>query len=299
MKHAKSRTVIILLLGITALAATPVSAVETQVSAVKNQAFRIWPDLAPGEKSDEDGPRLYLFQPDEKTSDTIILICPGGSYNRLAMDHEGCEIAEFFNRKGMTAAVLQYRVPRREGLPKHMAAWQDAQRAVRVVRSKATAWGVDPEKIGIMGFSAGGHLALMTASTSQTPSYLPLDELDQLPCHVNFAVPVYPAYVLQDGANGPNKGRGNDSELVEEFAFDDRTPPMCLIHGDNDQYSAMGSVAVYRKLRTMDIPAELHIFAKTGHGFGARPTYDLNNHHTGDWMNRAYEAIRTFGFASK
>jgi dipeptidyl aminopeptidase/acylaminoacyl peptidase len=84
--------------------------------------------------------------------------------------------------------------------------------------------------------------------------------------------------------------------MVKDFAFDAKTPPMCLIHGDQDQYSAMGSVAVYHKLRTMSIPAELHIFAKTGHGFGANPTLDPKNQHVGDWLNRVYEAIKVFGF---
>ncbi len=290
MKNTSRRIAIALFLGAIALAGMTLPAAE-------KQELRLWPDLAPGEKNDENGPRLYLFQPEEKTSDTVMLIFPGGAYMGLAIDHEGWKIADFFNRKGITAVVLKYRVPRREGLPKHMAAWQDAQRAVRVIRANAKEWGVDPEKIGAMGFSAGGHLTLMTATTSQTPAYAPVDEIDKLPCHVNFAVPVYPAYVLEDGANGPNKGKGNDSEMVADFAFDAKTPPMCLIHGDNDGYSAMGSVAVYHKLRTMGIPAELHIFAKVGHGFGANPTLKPDNHHVGDWLNRAYAAIQVFGFA--
>ena len=268
----------------------------TATLAAEKQELKIWPELAPGETTDKNGPRLFLFQPEKKTSDSCIIIFPGGAYKGLAIDHEGWKIAAFFNRHGMTAAVLKYRVPRRKGLPKHMAAWQDAQRAVRVVRSKAKEWGIDPEKIGVLGFSAGGHLTLMTSTTSQTAAYKPIDDLDQVSCHVNFAVPVYPAYVLEDGSNGPNKGKGNDSTMVKDFAFDAKTPPMCLIHGDQDKYSPMGSVAVYHKLRTMDIPAELHIFAKTGHGFGARPTLDPKNHHSGDWLNRSLEAIKVFGF---
>lgn len=277
------------------LAILAASGAETFAAAGK-QELRLWPDLPPGEKSDADGPRLFLMQPEKKTSDSLVLVFPGGGYGGLAIDHEGWKIAEYFNRKGMTAAVLKYRVPRRAGLPKHMAAWQDAQRAVRLARSKAAEWGINPEKIGVLGFSAGGHLTLMTATTSQTAAYPAVDELDKVPCHVNFAVPVYPAYVLEDGADGPNKGKGNDSSMVKDFAFDAKTPPMCLIHGDEDGYSSMGSVAVYHKLRTLGIPAELHIFAKTGHGFGANPTLDEHNRHAGDWLNRAYEAIRALGF---
>ncbi|MFT5128323.1 MAG: acetyl esterase/lipase [Rhodothermales bacterium] len=265
-------------------------------AGVEKQELKLWPGLAPGETTDDNGPRLFLFQPEKKTSDSLILIFPGGAYHGLAIDHEGWKIADYFNNKGMTAAVLKYRVPRRKGLPKHMAAWQDAQRAVRLARSLAKEWQVDPEQIGALGFSAGGHLTLMTATSSQTAAYQPIDDLDQVSCHINFAVPVYPAYVLEDGANGPNKQKGNDSVLVKDFAFDAKTPPMCFIHGDTDGYSPMGSVAVYRKLRTMGIPAELHVFAKTGHGFGARPTLDPKNKHAGDWLNRAYEAMKIFGF---
>ena len=258
--------------------------------------FRLWPACAPGETTDEGTPRLHVFHPLRKTSDTFMLVFPGGGYEFHAIDHEGWQIAEYFNRKGLSAAVLEYRVPRRPDRPKHAAPWQDAQRAVRLVRAQAAGWGIDPEKIGVLGFSAGGHLGLMTATSSQTAAYEPLDDLDRLPCHLNFAVPVYPAYVLEDGADGENTGQGNDSPMVGDFAFDARTPPMCLIHGDEDIHSAMGSVALYHKLRTLAIPVELHIFAKTGHGFGAHPVREPGNAHVGDWLNRAYEALAVFGF---
>ena len=187
---------------------------------------------------------------------------------------------------------MKYRVPRREGIPKHMAAQQDAQRMVRVVRSRADEWGINPDKIGFMGFSAGGHLTLMTATTSQTPAYEPIDDLDKIPCNVNFAVPVYPAYVLQDGEDSENANKGNDSELVDDFAFDEKTPPMCLIHGDADVYSPMGSIAVYAKLRKMNVPAEVHIFTKVGHGFVASPIND----HYGNWLDRTYYWMQKLGF---
>jgi len=177
-----------------------------------------------------------------------------------------------------------------------MAAWQDTQRAIRLIRSNAEKWGFNPEKIGVLGFSAGGHLALMAATTSQTAAYPPIDRIDRLACHINFAVLVYPAYILEDGAFWENTDKGNNSQIVKDFAFDALTPPMCLIHGDEDPYSPMGSVAIYRKLRTIGIPAEIHIYAKTGHGFGFNPTLEPDNRHVGDWLNRAYEAIKTFGF---
>lgn len=256
------------------------------------EEFNVWPGVAPGEKEDAVKPTYEYWKPEKKTTDSLMIVCPGGAYMGLAYAHEGEKIAQYFNSKGVSVVVLKYRVPRREGIPKHMAAWQDAQRCVRVVRSRAKEWGIDPNKIGIMGFSAGGHLTLMTSTTSQTNSYEPIDEIDKLPCNVNFAAPVYPAYVLEDGADGPNTGKGNDSTMVGDFAFDEKTPPMCLIHGDADGYSPMGSVAVYSKLRKMNIPAELHIYAKVNHGFGGNPTDD----HVGDWLNRVYAWMKVVGF---
>ena len=256
------------------------------------EEFNLWPELAPGEKADAAKPTYEYWQPEKKTTDAVLIVCPGGGYYGLAYAHEGDKIAKYFTSKGVTVVVLKYRVPRREGLPKHLPAWQDAQRMVRVVRSRAQEWGVDPNKIGIMGFSAGGHLTLMTATTSQTNSYEPIDDIDKLPCNVNFAVPVYPAYVLEDGADGENTGKGNDSKMVGDFAFDEKTPPMCLIHGDSDVYSPMGSVAVYSKLRKMGIPVELHIYATIAHGFGGNPTDD----HVGDWLNRVYAWMKTMKF---
>ncbi len=268
------------------------SAFYALANAQDYETFNLWPDLAPGEKAGAEKPTYEVWKPAEKKSDACMIVCPGGGYFGLAYDHEGDKIARYFTSKGITTVVLRYRVPRREGIPKHMAAWQDAQRCVRVVRSRAGELGINPDKIGIMGFSAGGHLTLMTATTSQTNSYEPIDEIDKLSASVNFAVPVYPAYVLKDGADEPNTGKGNDSELVDDFAFDEKTPPMCFVHGDDDVYSPMGSVAVYAKLRKMEIPAELHIYARVGHGFGGNPTDD----HLGDWLNRVYYWMQKMGF---
>lgn len=259
------------------------------------ETFRLWEGPAPGESDTTPPPVVELWRPGVQSTDACVIVCPGGAYMGLAYGHEGKQVAEYFTSRGITAVVLKYRTPRREGIPKHLPAWQDAQRAIRFVRSHADEWKIHPDKIGILGFSAGGHLTLMSATTSQTPSYEPADKLDSVPCHVNFAVPVYPAYVLQDGADGANTEKGNDSPMVGDFAFDEKTPPMCMIHGDADSISAMGSVAVYRQLRKMDIPAELHIYAKVEHGYGATP-YVQGNLHEGDWLNRVYEWMKAMGF---
>ena len=279
-------------ISLAAFALTVAAAFLCGAGASAFDEFNVWPGLAPGEKEDATKPTYEYWKPEKKTSDSLMIVCPGGAYNGLAYGHEGGVIAQYFNSKGITAVVLKYRVPRREGLPKHMAAWQDAQRCVRVCRSRAKEWGIDPNKIGILGFSAGGHLTLMIATTSQTNAYEPIDELDAFSASVAFAVPIYPAYVLEDGADGPNEDKGNDSAMVGDFAFDEKTPPMCLIHGDSDRVSPMGSVAVYSKLRKMNIPAEMHIYAKIEHGFGGNPKDD----HVGDWLNRVYAWMGVVGF---
>lgn len=259
-------------------------------TAMAQEQFSIWDGPAPGEKDVSANPTLLLYQPENKTTDSCLIVFPGGGYNHLAKDHEGDKIAKYFNSKGMTVAVLWYRIPRRPGVEKHHVAWQDAQRAVRFVRSHADEWKINPEKIGVLGFSAGGHLTLMVSTSSQTPAYEPVDDLDKTPCYVNFAVPVYPAYVLER----TDKGYTLESKIVDEFAFDAKTPPMCFIHGDDDVCPSMASAVVYAKLKSMGIPAELHIFAKTGHGFGAKPT----DNHVGDWLNRVYEWMKVMQFAN-
>ena len=257
------------------------------------ETFPLWPDVAPGAASSDVKPTYEYWKPKNKTSDVCLIVFPGGAYEYLTLGRDAKQLTRFFNDRGVTVVVLNYRVPRPKNGPKHLPAWQDAQRVIRVVRSRAEEWGLDSEKIGALGLSAGGHLTLMAATSSQTSSYEPVDDVDKLPCHLNFAVPVYPAYVLEDGANGPNANRGIDSPTVADFAFDDKTPPMCLLHGDADAYSPNGSVAVYAKLRKMGIAAELHIYANVPHGFVGNPP---SGKPVDDWLNRVDAWRRTLGY---
>lgn len=244
------------------------------------ERIELWPGLAPGESVREPNvepngdkatcvttPFLLVFQPENKTSDVLMLILPGGGYNTCFYYNEGIPNAQWWNEKGFVSAVLVYRVPRPTGKPIYASAWQDEQRAVRILRSNAEKWGCDPEKIAVQGYSAGGHLTLLAALSSETPAYEPVDALDEIPCHVNYALPVYPAYVLDDGAEGPNTEKGNHASLADGLNFDTKTCPMCLLHGDNDIYSPMGSVTVYHELRKRGISCELHIFSQAVHGF--------------------------------
>lgn len=240
------------------------------------ETYPVWPSTPPGDKAEqykENGgdyytPTLEWWQPEHQTTDLCLILCCGGSYMGVAYEYEGIMPRDYFLAKGVTVVMLRYRTPRRENVPKHLAAWQDVQRTIRFVRSKASEWKINSEKIGVMGFSAGGHLTLMAAASSQTAAYEPIDELDQTPCHINFAIPIYPAYVLSDGLDGENTEGGNhNATMCGDFAFDEKTPPMCFIHGDGDSISAMGSVAVYHKLRTMGISAEMHVYALADHAF--------------------------------
>ena len=219
-------------------------------------------------------PYLRWFVPERKTTDAILIAVSGGGYGGCGV--EGFEVApmrDYFLGKGMTVVTMRYRCPRPQGLAKHVTAWQDAQRTVRLVRAEARRRGLDPENIGFTGCSAGGHLAMMVAVSSQTPAYEPVDGIDAEPCHVNWAIPVYPAYLLADGANQHNVRKGNDlnEAFVPELKFDGKTPPMCFFHGDLDGWSSMGSVRAYHKLRTMGVPAELHTLALEAHCFQSSP----------------------------
>lgn len=243
-------------------------------------------------------PFLDWHAPERRTSDMVLIAVSGGSYMSNGIDwFEVVPVRDYFLSKGVIVVRMQYRCPRPVGLAKHVTAWQDAQRTVRLVRHEARMRGLDPEKIGFTGCSAGGHLALMVATSSQTPAYAPVDEIDREPCHVNFAVPVYPAYVLEPESNRCNVVGCDDlsARLVPELAFDAKTPPMCFIHGDGDDWSAMGSVRAYHRLRTMRIPAELHVMAHEPHCFQASPRLDSPS---ASWKDRVWEWLNVMGFAT-
>jgi len=235
----------------------------------------LWPEgKIPSFQPEQLVPHLVWCVPEKRTSDAVVIAVSGGSYMGNGIGgFEVTPVRDYLLAKGVTVVLMRYRTPRPKGLEKHVTAWQDAQRAIRLVRAEAPKRGLDPEKIGFTGCSAGGHLCMMAAVSSQTPAYAPVDETDKLPCHLNFAFPVYPAYLLADGVNQHNVKKGNDlaDGFAAELKFDAATPPMCFFHGDADGWSAMGSVRAYHKLRTMGIPAELHVMALEGHCFQSNP----------------------------
>lgn len=231
----------------------------------------VWPEgKMPDAQDHQCKPYLEWHFPKVKKTDAIQIIYSGGSYE--GNDPDGFEVApirRYLNDLGMTVVTMKYRTPRPKGLAKHTTAWQDLQRAVRLVRSKAASYGLNPDQIGIMGSSAGGHLTLMGVTSSMHQSYWPIDEIDKLPCNVQWGLGIYPAYALTDGDNAPNTSGGNDDSavVVPDFSFDKQTAPMFFIHGDADGWAAMNSVKLWEKMRSMGIQCELHTLALCEHCF--------------------------------
>ena len=232
----------------------------------------VWPEgKMPDAQTNQCTPYIEWHIPSNLTTKAIQIIYSGGGY--MGNGPDGFEVAparRYLNEKGMAVVTMRYRTPRPAApLAKHTTAWQDLQRAVRIVRSEAASRGLDPDRIGIMGSSAGGHLTLMGATSSRRRAYWPKDDLDKLPCNVQWGVAIYPAYSLTDGLERGNSTGGNDdsARLAPEFSFDLSTPPMLFVHGDADVWAAMNSVKVWEQLRRMGVQGELHTLAKRPHCF--------------------------------
>lgn len=228
-------------------------------------------------------PTLTIYRPTkDKDTGAAVIICPGGGYWNLFWQIEGEEVADWLNSIGVTGIILKYRVPRRPDEPKGIPArrpLQDAQRAVSLVRSKAKDWGIDPDRIGITGFSAGGHLAIATATSFEKRTYDPQDDIDKISCRPDFAIPVYSGYLkelLEKGMKVPGK-----------------TPPVFLVHGSEDLISTPEhSALMYLALKRAGVSAELHIYARTAHDFGVRK----NDRPYGGWTKSCEHWLSDQGF---
>lgn len=253
----------------------------------------VWPDgRMPNAQEQQCTPYLEWYIPEHRSTGAIQIIYSGGAY--VGNDPDGFEVAparRYLNAQGITVVTLKYRTPRPEGLAKHTSAWQDLQRAIRVVRSEAADYGLDPGRIGIMGSSAGGHLTLMGVTSSRHRAYWPVDEIDLLPCNVQWGIGIYPAYALTDGLEWYNTTGGNDDTaiLAPEFSFDNDTAPMLLLHGDADGYAAMNSVKVWEKLRAMGIQSELHTLATREHCFQQKASPGTGSY---TWLERIGEFLQ-------
>ena len=238
-------------------------------------------------------PTLTIFRPaNENNTGAAIVICPGGGYWNLAWDLEGEEVAAWLNTVGVTGLVLKYRVPRRPGQPEPLPApgpLLDAQRAVSLLRSRSADWGIDPNRIGILGFSAGGHLAVATATHFDQRAYEPIDEIDKISCRPDFAVAVYPGYLIEQGPAGVEI---NKDVLAPYIRIPKETPPIFLVHASDDLVAgAENSVVMYLALKRANVPAELHVYAQGGHGFGVRK----NSLPCSTWTDRCVAWLQSQG----
>ncbi|OUU89019.1 MAG: hypothetical protein CBC36_04130 [Verrucomicrobiaceae bacterium TMED76] len=234
-----------------------------------------------------DNPTLTVYRAsEEKANGTGVIICPGGGYNILAWTHEGTEIAEWFNSIGVSAFILKYRVPRRDPETPHSLPLQDAQRAIRIVRSNAKNWNVDPDRIGLLGFSAGGHLTVMSGVHYNKKTYPKVDTADDFSARPDFLMPIYPAYL---------GNRVNKDKLSELINVNKNTPPtfIAITHDDSDRsyYSAL----LYAALKKNNVVGELHIYSKGGHGYGMRKSN--NPVHT--WPDRCRDWLGSMGYLEK
>lgn len=244
-------------------------------NAQKSEIIYLWPGKVPGELKEKQppvidtskndkilrfdevtNPAIEVFLPDKAINNgSAVIVCPGGGYNILAYDLEGTEIAGWLNRLGFTAFVLQYRIPDKKG-----GALQDVQRAMRIVRNNQQKWNIDPEKIGVMGFSAGGSLSARASTLFNKKTYPPVDKSDSLSCRPSFTMLIYPAYLDQ----------GPSLTLTPELELSKDVPPIFIFQTADDPYGN-SALVMAGALRNAKLPVELHFLSTGGHGYGLRP----------------------------
>jgi acetyl esterase/lipase len=225
-------------------------------------------------------PTLTIYRPaKEKDSGVAIMVCPGGGYRALMMSYEGEDVARWLNTIGITGILLKYRVPGPEA-QRYLPALQDAQRSLSLIRSKAKEWNIDPARIGMLGFSAGGHLTAAVSTNFDKRSYEAIDAVDQVSCRPDFAVVIYPGGVTQKGSDN----------LSPEIRVSALTPPTFIVQATDDKLSE-NSVFLYLALKRAGVPVELHLYARGGHGFGIRPSTQP----CATWPARCEEWMRSRG----
>ena len=227
-------------------------------------------------------PTLTVFAPKGKNTGAAVVVFPGGGYNILAIDLEGTEVCDWLAARGITCVILKYRVPGTGPYPKSAEALQDAQRAVGLVREHAVEWGVDEKRVGVLGFSAGAHLAAALSTHYEQRLYPRVDAADDLSCRPDFAVVVYPGYLAQ-----ADKGFA----FSPDIPVTKETPPTFLVQAEDDPVHVENAVQYFMALKNAGVPAELHIYAKGGHGYGLRRT-ELP---VTTWPDRVDDWLKTIG----
>jgi acetyl esterase/lipase len=273
--------------------------------AAELKELAIWPGKAPGETvelppeapqparpgdntvriGNVSSPTLTVFPaPKDKATGAAVIICPGGGYNILAFNKEGTEVAEWLNTIGVTGIVLKYRVPKRPDRERHAPMLEDAQRAISLVRHRASEWGIDPARIGILGFSAGGHLAATASNNFGKRTYAKVDAADDVSCRPDFAVLIYPAYLVD-----------KENKLPPELPVSKDTPPTFIAMTEDDGVRVECGLFYYLAMKEAKVPAEMHLYPTGGHGYGLRPS----EHLVSTWPARAGEWLKTVGVLEK
>ncbi|QDT34736.1 alpha/beta hydrolase [Thalassoglobus polymorphus] len=274
-----------------------------------SETYFLWPDAAAGASTSEIGrilparenedppairitdieyPFIKRFDPDSSQKNgTSVLILPGGGYSYDVVGKEGAEVAEWFNSMGVTAFVLYYRSPTRKLKQDWLMPVQDAQRAVRWIRSHAKEWGLDPQRVGSIGFSAGGNAVAIASTKMDVESrFEKRDEIDKASARPDFIMLIYPWKLLN----------ADESGLRAEVVVDKQTSPTFLIHAHNDGVTSLSSVEYYKAMKQLGLPAELHIFESGGHGYGLRKVEGANVH---TWPEKAEAWMRGRGLLKK
>lgn len=270
------------------------------------KVIHLWPGDAPGEKENSgeernvtkptsrkvagksvirlgnvSKPTISIFRPSSnKNNGAAVLVFPGGGYNILATDLEGTEVCEWLNSLGVTAVLVKYRVPRRDGLEKHAAPLQDAQRAMGLVRQHASEWEIDPKRIGVIGFSAGGHLAATLSANCRERTYSRVDSADTVSCRPDFALLIYPAYLTKTNEL---------TKLSPEVEVTTNHPPTFLVMAEDDPVHVENVLIYSLALKQAKVSLELHVYPSGGHGFGLRRTEKLVT----TWPDRAADWLRS------
>ena len=251
--------------------------------------LKLWPDRPPGNEpelpperdtsKDSDGkvagqrlirlgnvssPSITVFPaPADKANGAAVMVCPGGGYTILAWDLEGTEVCERLNSMGITGVLLKYRVPKRPNQEKHAAPLQDAQRAMGLIRQHAADWHVDPKRVGVLGFSAGGHLAAVLSNQSSERTYPKLDAADELPARPDFSILIYPAYLASEK---------DPSRVSPELTITTNSPQAFITITEDDPVHVEYALTYATALKKEKVPFELHVYPTGGHGYGLRKT---------------------------
>lgn len=289
-----------------------VVAQEKQVERAAEKSLQVW-DVKPpgritakGEEADTSGPdgrnvagkpvirlgnvstpMLTIFSPtQEKNTGAAVMVCPGGGYNILAYDLEGTEVCQWLNSIGVTGVLLKYRVPRAEQEGRPVEPLQDAQRGLKLIRAHAKEWGIDPQRIGVLGFSAGGNLAARLSTNYARPTYEQSDAVDAQSCRPDFAILIYPAYLFDK----------DDTELVaNDLPITAETSPTFMAMAFDDRVGPENVLRYAMALKKVEVPTELHLYPTGGHGFGLRKTEAPVTW----WPDRCAEWMQASGWLKK